>query len=92
MAVRTWTEGDPEPKDHPPIVDNEDVTWLWVEIEEDWWEYQRQYFEHRGLIVLGGPIGLDWEDIVGEYGPLREATAEEAENLTVSFKSTPDQP
>jgi hypothetical protein len=80
MTTRSWSVGDPEPRDHPPLVDIEDVTWLWDSDNE---LYERQKFTHHlhpdgsPGAVIGSPI-LDWREILEEYGPVREATAEES--------------
>lgn len=92
MANRSWAVGDPEPIDHPALVDTENVSWLW---DPDNFEYIRQKFTHYphpdGIssgVVLGSPM-LDWEEILDEFGPVREATAEEARTLVQEWAAKP---
>lgn len=92
MAVREWSVGDPEPADHPPLVDSEDVTWLW---DPDNWIYERQKFTHHPHpdgkspgTVLGSPI-VDWEELLDEYGPVREATADESHVVVEAWVTRP---
>jgi hypothetical protein len=93
MTAHTWREGDAEPADHPPLVDDGGVAWVWSDDwDEDDYGYTRR--EVRQLVlpdgsngaVLGPPLGMDWEEIVGEYGPMREATDEEARSMTVVYE------
>lgn len=89
MSARTWKNGDLEPIDHPPVVDRDGVTWTWS-LDDGWaWWSRRQVRQcpgvdgGRGLVV--GFMESDWADLLGEYGPVREATAEEAAALSVVF-------
>lgn len=95
MTARVWREGDPEPTDRPPLVDDGGVAWVW---SNEWGEAEDDYCwtrrEARQLVlpdgsngaVLGPPLGLDWGEIVSEYGPMREATDEEARSMTVVYE------
>lgn len=80
--MRTWEVGDPEPEDHPPLVDDDTITWLWMEVEEDVFSYVQQNVSINGNYGEGFRM-LSWEDLLDEFGPLREATDEEA--YTVSW-------
>lgn len=96
MTSRSWREGDPEPPDHPPLVDDEGEAWLWDDTDEfDIPSYQRQKVTlypapagGRG-VGLGSPCGLTWAEILDEYGPLREAMDDEAERFTVTWAAKP---
>lgn len=88
MTARTWGNGDPEPVDHPPVVDRDGVVWLWSINEDDWaWWIRQQVRQfpsvngHTGMVA--GFSESDWADLLGEYGPVREATADEAGRLSV---------
>lgn len=81
--MRTWDIGDPEPSDHPAVVDDDSMTWTWEEVEEDVWCYM------QALVTINGNFGegfksLPWLDLLDEFGPLREATPDETAALTVS--------
>lgn len=86
--MREWGEGDPVPADHPPLVDGEDVTWLW---SDDDLVYERRKFTHcqnsdgsdSGLVLWGST--MSWDDLLENYGPLREATASEARMIVESW-------
>lgn len=79
--MRNWDLGDEEPSDHPAIVDEDSVTWLWMEVEEDVWLYVQQ-----GVTINGnlgeGPKVLPWRDVIEEYGPVKEAAREDVEALS----------
>lgn len=88
MTARTWKEGDPEPPDHPAVVDPEGVTWVWRDDDDVdlGTGYHQQLITHLGGtghgdgIVTMGSICNDWEDIFGSLlkgAVLREATEEE---------------
>lgn len=92
MSTRTWTVGDPEPHDHPPLVDGEDVTWLWDPYNLI---YERRKFTHYPHpdgtspgVVIGSPV-IDWEELLDEYGPVREATKEEAHTIVEAWAARP---
>lgn len=96
MIARSWREGDPEPADHPPLVDDEGVTWLWddsdpVDIPSYIRRKATQYPHPDGGPgpVLGSPIGLEWGEILAEYGPLREATEDETDAFMVTYAAKP---
>jgi hypothetical protein len=92
--TRSFHEADPEPDDHPPLMDAEGVVWLWDDTDEvDIPCYQRQVVTHYpgatgegSGVVVGGPAGMEWWEIVTEYGPLREATVDEAGTFTMVMK------
>jgi len=93
VSTRTWAAGAQEPSDHPSLVDNDGITWTW---DPDNCLYERQKIthyphpdgvEHRG-VILGSPV-MDWDEILEEYGPMREATVDEARELTVVYSATP---
>lgn len=73
--MRTWDVGDPEPSDHPAIVDDDSITWTWEYVEEDIWLYVQ-----NGVTINGnggeGPKMLPWHDALDEFGPFREARDE----------------
>lgn len=83
--MRTWEAGDPEPSDHPAIVDDDSITWVWLEVEDGFWCYIQ-----TGVAINGnGGIGakaLLWIDLLEEYGPAREATADETAALDVTYR------
>jgi hypothetical protein len=83
VTARVWDEGDPEPKDRPAVVCDDGVTATWS--EDDWW--CRQEFKHHGTYVLGGSMGMDWPELLADHGPVREATADEAETVIVRYTS-----
>lgn len=90
MTARSWSEGDPEPSDHPSIVDSEGVTWNWGEDDDDpgrmcW--IQRKV-SARGIFVFGGLLGYEWADILAEFGPVREATEDEARNVVFAVEAS----
>lgn len=91
MSARTWTEGDPEPADHPAVVDNDGITWLW-DVEDDWPTWTRMQVTHHTRddgqpgAVIGFTTEFEWSDLLIDYGPLREATEDEARHLTVRYK------
>lgn len=96
MTARSWQEGDPEPPDHPPLVDAEGVTWLWDDSDPyDIPGYVRRMvtrYPHPDGgpgVVLGSSVGFDWEEILTDYGPVREATAAEAAAFLVTFAAKP---
>lgn len=98
-TARAWNEGDPQPADCHAVVDDEGNTWLYT---EDPWDdgstvhfgWVRQRFEHHPGkdgnpgIVVGGQIEDEWSELVATYGPLREATGEEARSATLVLSST----
>jgi hypothetical protein len=90
MTARTWDDGDPEPRDHPAIVDSDGVTWLYLPDQDGCggYEWVQRLFTHYDGYVTGGSLGYDWSDILEEYGPVREATDEEASIVTVRDKRT----
>lgn len=97
MTARVWNEGDPEPKDRPAVVDDDGITWAWLDSnDEDYFEWTRLKMTHirgrdgRPGAVLGFSTALDWWEVTG-YGPLREATADEAEQITVSYVDSPQE-
>lgn len=80
VTARTWIEGDLLPDDHPPLIDDDDpgyVRQIMTSVRPD---------PSVSGVVVGPPLGLDWDEIVIEYGPLREAT--EARNFTIRYRST----
>ena len=92
MTARTWNPGDPEPVDHPSLVDREEVTWLLDDQDEfDIPSYARQKVtvhpspDGGAGVGFGSPVGLTCEEITAEYGPLREATEDEAGSFEVSW-------
>lgn len=98
MTGRIWREGDPMPADHPPLVDNEGVVWRWG---NDWGDYPDDYSYERQIIThypapddgpgvaVGPPVGLDWDEILVDYGDLREATLNEARIFTHKWVDKP---
>lgn len=89
---RAWDEGDPEPADHPPFVDSDGVTWVWEVNEfgdpEDPPSWVQKLFTHHvksdGTVgaVSGGLMFMEWDEILADFGPVREATADEAATVT----------
>jgi hypothetical protein len=73
--MRVWHLGDPEPSDHPDIVDDDSVTWSYVKIEEGWWAYCQQDVSINGNSGEGSKT-LPWRDLLEEFGPVREVTKE----------------
>lgn len=91
MTARTWTEGDSQPSDVSAVVDQHGHTWLWrFDAFEDVWHWQEQRVTHYPGGLGHGFSTSDWEWLVDVYGPVREATADEAEALTVAIAPTPD--
>lgn len=86
MSTREWDTGDPEPADHPAVVDCEDVTWAY---EDDGDGFGRMAWNRKHITrhPAGGgsvgPIGQEWAEVLEEYGPVREATKAESYNVTV---------
>lgn len=78
--MRTWKHGDPEPSDHPPIVDDDSIAWVWTQLEEETWLYCQV-----GVSINGnfgdGSWAVPWGALLLEYGPVREASPEEIESL-----------
>lgn len=92
MTARTWKFGDPEPTDHPSVVDDNGHTWTWS-ADEGWSGYgwTRQVMTRHKAFATYGPVGQEWDEILDEDGTLREATADEARNVTMIFaKGHPD--
>jgi hypothetical protein len=92
MSTCEWASGDPEPLDHPALVDNEGVTWLW---NIDDCCYDRQQITHYPSAtgegpgpLLGSPI-VSWDDLLDEYGPMREATVGEAAIFVETWATRP---
>lgn len=87
MTTREWATGDPEPADHPPIVDFDGITWIY---EDDGDDFGRKAWNRRHITRRAagggsvGPIGEEWAEVLDEYGPVREATDDERTNLTVT--------
>lgn len=81
MTARVWDDGEPEPKDRPAVVCDDGVTATWD--DSDWWT--RREFVHHGTYVSGGSTGMDWAELLEDYGPLREATADEAQTTIVRY-------
>lgn len=81
MTTRTWDTGDSEPEDHPPLVDEDSITWLWMEVEEGVWYYVQQNVSINGNWGTGF-TWTHWEALLEEYGPVREASEEEAFAVT----------
>lgn len=83
MTARSWREGDPEPADHPAVVDPNGNTWSWV-VDPDGLGtgYQEQLIRRYGqssLVTMPCPVA--WVDVwerLPECAELREATAAEA--------------
>lgn len=69
--MRTWDLGDPEPSDHPDILDSDSVTWSYEEVEPDLMAYCQQGVSINGNLGEG-PICLPWRDLLEEFGPIRE--------------------
>jgi hypothetical protein len=83
MTAWTWREGDPEPEDHPAVVDPDGTTWLWVDDPDDLGTgYQQRLITHYGqssLVTIPCPVA--WADAwerLPEGAELREATTAEA--------------
>lgn len=91
MTARTWTTGDPIPDDHPALVDDGGVTWLWDPYDLC---YEQQKVTHYPGpdggpgVVIGSPI-VDWEELLDEYGPVREATADEVSAFVEAWATHP---
>lgn len=88
MSARTWREDDPEPADHPAVVDADDVAWVWRDDDESVPNtgigYHQQLITHygNGPLVGMGSICNEWREIFSilpRGSVLREATADEAE-------------
>ena len=103
MSARTWSEDDPEPTgaDRPTaVVDRDGVTWQWWAGDDDFcsldrWEQQRveRFPDALGPgmdAAIGGRTCWEWEELVGDVGPVREATDEEARHLTVVIRPGSD--
>lgn len=96
MTSRVWNEGDPEPKDRPAVVDEDGVTWRWMpgDDDPDYWVWTRCKVTHvrppgvENGVVLGFVTALDWDEMLGDRGPLREATVDEERNITVAYVSS----
>lgn len=91
MSAREWNAGDPEPSDRPPVIDSDDVVWRWTDDTDEgyftWHQQKLTHYKGNGHpYVTGGVIGYDWPDILEEFGPLREATASEADCVKVVFQ------
>lgn len=102
MTARTWAEGDPFPKDRPPLVDNDGIAWVWVTDPDGFGDgegYLRQQLTCQrvagapeGSGVVLGPMPLErweWPEMLADHGPFREATAEEAGVMTVTYRTVP---
>lgn len=86
--LRTWNEGDPEPADHPAIIDRDGVVHLWTDDQDgfgnkSWNQQCITHFAEGG--ITGGVLDEDWADILSEYGPVREATPDEADIVVVRY-------
>lgn len=96
MSARTWTAGDPEPTDHPPVVDEDGVTWMWSDVlDEDYFTWtQMKVTQLTGLDgkpgLMSGYSTSSWPELLTDYGPVREATDDEARNLTVAYSAVVD--
>lgn len=69
--MRTWDIGDPEPSDHPAVVDDDSMTWTWEEVEEDVWCWIQAEVTINGN-GGAGPLCLPWLDLLAEFAPLSE--------------------
>jgi hypothetical protein len=91
MAARAWTASDPRPTDWPTVVGPDGVTWN-VEVEDGFRTYFAQTITHQpsSKLVVMGACAMDWRDIFDEYeegAVLREATADEADTWTETWKA-----
>jgi hypothetical protein len=95
--LRIWAEGEPEPSGRPPVVCADGVTALWDPEHEGW---SRQKVTHHpvpegapkgsvGAVTLG-PLGMDWDEMLADHGPVREATEHESRLVTEHWPSTED--
>jgi hypothetical protein len=95
--LHVWNEGDPEPSGRPAVVCADGTTALWDTEHEGW---SRQRVTHhpvpegaaKGSVgaVTVGPLGMDWDELLIGYGPVREATEHEARLVVEHWPSTED--
>lgn len=88
MSTREWRTGDPQPADRPPLVDNDDVTWL---------SNDGAAQHAAGTLAAGVQKVLEllsqinivaripWEELLERFGPMREATFDEAVTVIESW-------
>jgi hypothetical protein len=82
--LRVWNAGDPEPTDHPPVVDEAGLTWLWLEDGEGGHVWNRQQItRYEDGLIAAGALEWEWTGLLADYGPLREARDNEATNVVV---------
>lgn len=86
MSAREWNVGDPEPADHPPVVDADGVTWIYSDMggDGDYPTWNRNHIERGGGVgLVYGPLFYEWPDVVELYGPVREATEIEQSDVVL---------
>lgn len=95
--LNVWREGDPEPSGRPAVVCADGVTALW-DAEHGGWSRQRIVHHPvpegapEGSVgaVTMGPLGMNWDEMLADHGPVREATEHEARLVVEQWPGAED--